>query len=1020
MTMTRSRPLPLLGEAAPPYPSEHDAGFGALETSRGRLPLAAMDVTGRIDGLLSQVTVRQTFVNATGEPLEATYIFPLPDRAAVTDFRMEVAGRVVEGVLQERGQARREYAEALRQGHRASIAEEERPGVFTLRVGNLMPGDVASIELTMAGVLPYSDGEVTFRFPLVVAPRYIPGVPLSGPSVGDGTAVDTNAVPDASRISPPVMLPGFPNPVRLSLAIDLYESAAPVEDLRVSLFTVWGEEQGGVRRLILQPGERLDRDFILRFRLGGDSVRTSLSLHPDTGKSGEGTFALTVVPPSSGEVISRPRDAVFVLDRSGSMGGWKMVAARRAMARMIDTLNESDRFAVFAFDDRIETPRWVGRDAQSQLIPASDRNRFKAVEFLAGLESRGGTEIAQPLDRAVGLLAEPRTERDHDRDRIIFLVTDGQVGNEDQVLKVLGARLEGIRVFALGIDQAVNEGFLRRLVALGAGGSSCELVESEKRLDAVMDSIHRRIGTPVVTDVRLEPATRGFEVIADALVPDRPPCLFAGSPVLLLGRYRGRPLGPMEVRGKTPDGAAWHEAVVPNVRDHPAIASAWARGQVRQLEDRYAAGPSNRSALEQTIIATSLRFGVLCRFTAYVAVDRAAVVNEGGEVHTITQPVEMPAGWGEDVTSSLGVCYCAPDSGMERVAGGLSMMARAFAVPERGDRLGALRELMPSFDLSPPSQPPPPVARRSPQPSSTPPPPPPSTPEDVLRKEGFTLLEEIGQDEHGTLYKGRDQRGRLVSVRVLKKPVHVGGSAAFATFQKELKGLKHPAIVPIRRLVGDARTGLVIAVVSDHVAGQSLNQWIGQAGLPDPREAARLVLALAEALEYGGQRGMIHGNLMADNILIGDDGKPRLAGFGLARLDRGPAVTSAADRAHVAPELLQVPGARPNAQTDVYSLGVVLYRLLTGVLPDRDQGSGHHRPPRAINPQVPADIEAICMQAMAADPAARYPTASQLAADLRQVLGIKRPGLLGRITGRSKPRPGTAPPGSEGREDFWK
>src|SRR4029077_6298498 len=141
-------------------PSEPDAGFGAVDTCRGRLPLTAMDVTGRIDGLLSQVTVRQTFVNAAAEPLEATYVFPLPDRAAVTDFRMEVAGRVVEGVLQERGQARREYSQALHQGHRASIAEEERPGVFTLRVGNLIPGDVATIELTMAGVLPYSGGEV--------------------------------------------------------------------------------------------------------------------------------------------------------------------------------------------------------------------------------------------------------------------------------------------------------------------------------------------------------------------------------------------------------------------------------------------------------------------------------------------------------------------------------------------------------------------------------------------------------------------------------------------------------------------------------------------------------------------------------------------------------------------------------------------------------------------------------------------------------------------------------------------
>ena len=179
-----SMPLPMLGEDVSrwlPQDVGDEPGFGSLETERGRLPLEAMEVCGRIDGLLSQVTVRQTFVNALDEPLEATYIFPLPDRAAVTRFRMEVAGRVIEGLLEERGQAREQYDQAIAAGHRAAIAEEERPGVFTLRVGNLMPGEAATVELTYCGVLPYSDGEVTFRFPLVVAPRYIPGVPLPGP-----------------------------------------------------------------------------------------------------------------------------------------------------------------------------------------------------------------------------------------------------------------------------------------------------------------------------------------------------------------------------------------------------------------------------------------------------------------------------------------------------------------------------------------------------------------------------------------------------------------------------------------------------------------------------------------------------------------------------------------------------------------------------------------------------------------------------------------------------------------------
>ena len=387
--------LPPLAEPDAPLRSA-DAGFGALDTARGPLPLKALDVHATLDGLVARTDVAQTFVNTHAEPLEATYIFPLPDRAAVTRFRLEVAGRVVEGVLKERGAARREYDQAIQAGHRAAITEEDRAGVFTLRVGNLPPGEAATVRLSLTGPLPYSDGEATFRFPLVVAPRYIPGVPLPGPSVGDGVAPDTDAVPDASRITPPVLLPGFPNPVRLSLAVDVLPSDLAPTDFRSSLHAV-AEEERSVRRIVLQPGERLDRDFVLRFRLGREQVGASLVLQPDEAGD-EGTFLLTLAPPAArpnGE--SRPRDVAFVLDRSGSMGGWKMVAARRAMARMVDSLTDRDRFTVLAFDDRIEAP--PGFEGWS-LAPATDRRRFQAAEFLNRVEARNGTEMAQPLDVA--------------------------------------------------------------------------------------------------------------------------------------------------------------------------------------------------------------------------------------------------------------------------------------------------------------------------------------------------------------------------------------------------------------------------------------------------------------------------------------------------------------------------------------------------------------------------------------------------------------------------------------------
>jgi Ca-activated chloride channel family protein len=611
-------------------PADEEAGFGSLSTSRGHLPLRALDVQARIDGLLSEVRLAQTFVNAFPEPLEATYIFPLPDRAAVTSFRMEVAGRVVEGVLKERGAARREYDVAMRAGQRASIAEEERPGVFSLRVGNIMPGEAATIRLTLAGPVIYDSGEVTFRFPLVVAPRYIPGVALPGESVGAGTVVDTDAVPDASRITPPVLLPGFPNPVRLSLAVEVHPGGLPMSDIGCSLHAAVAEPWEGGFRIVLGPGERLNRDFILRYRLGEDSVRTSLLLLPDRENRQEGTFALTVVPPVPKSQLQKPRDVVFVLDRSGSMGGWKMVAARRALARMVDGLTERDRFTILAFDDQVEVLP-LGNGA---FVPAMDRQRFRAIEFLSRIDARGGTEMARPLDLAVQQLTG-------ERDRILVLVTDGQVGNEDQILRSLGKRLAGIRIFTLGIDQAVNEAFLKRLAALGGG--CCDVVESEDRLDEVMAKVQRRIGTPVLTGLRLE--ATGLKVDPASVTPPRLPDLFAGVAMTVLGRYQGQAEGSITLQGRDEAGRPWLQSLRSRLCQNSAVSQVWARSQVRALEDRFVIGDGDPAALEKRIVELSLRFGVLCRFTAYVAVDRAESVNEGGRRHQIVQPVEMPAGW---------------------------------------------------------------------------------------------------------------------------------------------------------------------------------------------------------------------------------------------------------------------------------------------------------------------------------------------------------------------------------------
>src|SRR5271165_1809367 len=591
------------------HAAEPEAGLGALATSRGNLPLDTVDIHAAIAGTSASVELTQGFRNPFDVPLEATYVFPLPVRAAVTAMRMECAGHVVEAVLKERSRARADYDQAIAAGRRAVIAEEDRPDVFTMRAGNLMPGDVATIQFATVGALPYTDGEVTFRFPLVVAPRYIPGVPLGGPSVGDGTALDTDRVPDASRISPPVLLPGFPNPVRLAMSVDIDPAGLPLAGIRCSLHATAEEAATDGHTIVrLRPGERLDRDFILRLAMADrERIATSLLLTPDPGEdSAQGTFTLTLLPPD-GDGRPRPRDVALVLDRSGSMGGWKMVAARRAAARIVDTLTSVDRFAVLCFDNMVtQLP-----DLPDGLAEATDRNRFRAIEQLARTDARGGTEMLEPLERAVRLLtgaADPETttqartaDSRPDRDHVLVLVTDGQVGNEDQILHRIGPLLARIRVHVVGIDQAVNAGFLSRLAAAGRG--RCELVESEDRLDEAAARIHRRIGAPLVTALAL--AADGLQIVPGTVTPSLLPDLFPGGPVTVAGRWRGRPGGTVTVRGTAADGAPFESTVLAAAGGNPASTANWARAHLRDLEDRYAClaghGPAELARLEHQI-----------------------------------------------------------------------------------------------------------------------------------------------------------------------------------------------------------------------------------------------------------------------------------------------------------------------------------------------------------------------------------------------------------------------------------
>ncbi|HEX4385300.1 MAG TPA: VIT domain-containing protein, partial [Myxococcales bacterium] len=345
MTTTTAQRIPLFEQPS----KKQSRMLGVLEAlgpARISLPLAGVELRARVAGRVAEVRVAQKFQNTLSEPLEAIYIFPLSGGCAVSKFEMQIGARVLHGKVEERGEARRQYAVALEEGKRAALLEQERDNVFTVQVGNLMPGEEVTVRLTYSERLSFfEDGRTELRLPLVVAPRYVGGTPLEREQAGLGVAEDSSTVPDASRITPPRLAEGFDPKTSLSIECEL---DGGFSDLACSQHAT-SISVGGKGALIKlsREDEPLNRDFVLRWKIAGSQVKTSLIAH-------DGYALLSLLPPAREGFLGTARDVVFVVDRSGSMEGVKMASAARACALLLRTLAPRDRFAIQAFDNSAE------------------------------------------------------------------------------------------------------------------------------------------------------------------------------------------------------------------------------------------------------------------------------------------------------------------------------------------------------------------------------------------------------------------------------------------------------------------------------------------------------------------------------------------------------------------------------------------------------------------------------------------------------------------------------------------
>ena len=627
-----------------------------------RSPALSTDVKISVSGMVARAVVAQQFRNESAGWVEGTYVFPLPENAAVDRLRMQVGERQIEGQIRERAQARAEYEAARDRGSRASLVEQERPNIFTSSVANLGPGETLTVEIEYQQTLRYEDAAVSLRFPTVVAPRYIPGSPQSETpqpqaSKDAGWALDTDQVPDASRITPPVVAEGEPsrNPVTLHVELD---AGFPVGEVKSRYHAVTVEKRDDNHyEVSLAVGPfAADRDFELVWHpLAGAQPHGSLFRET---RDGETHLLLTIFPPVGSQAAGKrlPREAVYVIDTSGSMQGASIEQARQALLLALGQLTREDRFNVIQFNSVTDTLFASPREA-------NDKNIEAARRYVDKLRATGGTEMAPALRAALN-----SPEKEGYLRQVVFM-TDGSVGNEDELFKLIQKKLGRSRLFTVGIGSAPNSHFMTKAAQLGRG--SFTYIGDIAEVGEKMGALFGKLEHPVLSDIVVEwPASVSAEGY-----PQKLPDLYLGEPVVLSARAEGLLSGKVVVRGQSGEQAWSSKFDLGRAHDGKGMGVIWARRKIESLTDTLRDG-ADKQMIREAVVDIALKHHLVTRYTSLVAVDVTPARPDGESLHAQALPANLPQGWShEGVFGSLP--KTATPAGLHLI---LALLAGALAV----------------------------------------------------------------------------------------------------------------------------------------------------------------------------------------------------------------------------------------------------------------------------------------------------------------------------------------------------
>jgi Ca-activated chloride channel family protein len=550
------------------------------------LHLQSEEIKVDINDQVAKTYITQTFANDTDRNLAGTYLFPLPEDTTFSSFSLHIDGKPVEGKILEAQEARQQYEAIVRTLVDPGLLEYADYKTVRARIFPIPAHGTKKVELEYTQVLKADNGMLQYHFPLKAQ--------------GETPSVEEVKLD-----------------VKLTSKQGLRTIWSPSHEINVEK-----SSDNKAKVAYLAKNTVPEKDFVLYYSVSDKEMSANLVSHKLPGE--DGFFLLTVTPPvTAPKVIGK--DIVLVVDTSGSMQGDKIQEAKKALRYMINALHPEDNFAILQFNTDVDA-------FKSKVLPATAENKKAALSFIDDLEARGGTNIGDALHMGAAMLATEST-----RPAYILLMTDGEptVGEQDINKLVASATSKrDIRVFDVGVGFDVNTRLLNRLAENHHG--TAQYVSPEENLETAMSSLYRKIQSPVLSNVKLT-----FDnVVVKDLYPREVKDIFAGSQVLLLGKYKEGAKGTVHLTGSVNGVNKSFNFPLNFEADETGntyLPRLWAMRRIGHLTEVAQENHENREVIDE-IVTLSKKYGIISAYTSFLVTDPS----ENHRLANGVPPVAMP------------------------------------------------------------------------------------------------------------------------------------------------------------------------------------------------------------------------------------------------------------------------------------------------------------------------------------------------------------------------------------------